>query len=608
MRVVWSRNTYKGEVLKKTTKQDITKFVSKLTWSGASTQASRQVLISLANPVYDKNINVPKVAPGDIIKVYAGKEKKPRFVGRVSNRQLTSEVGTIEIVAYDYMHNLLGSTMTKKFKNKTPEYITKAVLKDLGISAGKIKATKKKIKRYFPDQMSPYDVIVGAYGKASKKTGKKYFFRMNGTKFEVIEKGEYVATYLEEKVNLTKSDYESDSESVVNKVNVYKKNKKVNTVKNAASMKKYGTVQQAITVEKGKGKKEAKNTLKGLDRNASISATGIWSCTAGKAVYVKDKISGLSGKYWIVNDTHTFENGIHTMELDLEFKEVMEKADVKEVEKAKKKSSSSGGDTSDGTNNDAATGGVKARRQSSTEKYIYKTTKKNATFTAYYPGEGGCWVDSHDRKLVAAKMTCAAARSLSFNTKITVKGTGTKYDGKTFKVTDRPARDLLRGKLHIDLLLPDAAACNAFGVREGKIVIKKKVKNKNYKSNTKAAKVVEIARSYIGKVSYRMGARNVPGGVSDCSGFTKYCFSRIGVSIGEDTREQSRAGKYIQKGKQKKGDLVIFQGTYRPGPSHVGIMVDKKNFIHCSSSGGVKITPLSNSYHVQHFHSIRRVV
>lgn len=589
MKVIWSRTTYKGKVKQNTSTQDITNFVSKLTWSGASTQASRQVSISLANDPYDKNMNVPKVRPGDIIKVYAGKEKNPRFIGRVPNRQLTSDIGTIEIIAYDYMHNMISSTMTKKFKNKTPEYITKAVLADVGMTAGKIAKTGQKIKKFYPSQMSPYDIIIAAYRKVKDKTGKQYFLRMNGTKFEVIEKGEVSSVILEEKVNVFKSNYEESSDDMVNKVVVYRNNKKVNTVKNDANIKRYGVVQQTITVDKGKGKKEAKNTLKGISKTASISTIGEWGCTAGKAVHVKDSISGITGKYWIKNDTHTFENGMHTMDLDLEFKNVMESVSVQELDTKKNKKNKTSKNSSD--------------------KYIYKTKKKKATFTAYYPGEGGEWLDSHDRKLVAAKMTCAAARSIAFNTKLTVKGTGTKYDGNTYKVTDRPKHDILNGRCHVDLLLSNAAECNAFGVRPGYILTKKKVKNPNYKSNSKADKVVKIAKKYLGKVKYLMGAKNVPGGVSDCSGFTKYCFSRLGIDIGDGTANQVNAGKHVSKGKRKKGDIVIFQGTYRAGPSHVGILVSKNKFIHCSSgAGNVVISDLNGSYYVQHFHSIRRVL
>ena len=584
MRVVWSKKTYsKKNVLQKTTTQDITNFVSRLTWSGASTQASRSVTITIANPVYDKNINVPRIAPGDTIKVFAGKEKKPRFIGRASNRQLTSEVGTIDIIAYDGIHNMLQSTMTNKFKNKTPEYITKAILKDCGISAGKINATKKKIKRFYPSEMSPYDIIVAAYRKVKAKTGKQYFFRMNGEKFEVIEKGEYVSTYLEEKVNIMESNYEENSDDVVNKVTVFKNNKKVNTVKNEGSIKKYGILQKSITVDSGKGGAEAKKTLHNLSKSASITTTGIWACTAGKAVYIKDKASGLIGKFWITNDTHTFENGIHTMELDLEFKNVTESVSIQEWSEQKEKKSSS-------------------KDTTSTEKYTYSYKKKNATFTAYYPGENGEWLDSHDHKLNAAERTCAATRSIPFNTKFLVKNTGTKYDGKKYKVTDRPAvkYDMMDGRIHIDLLLKDKAECDAFGRKHGKIWIIKKVKNKNAKSNKKIEKVIKEAKKWLGKLSYSQERRQNfhNGGSADCSSFAHHCFQKVGIDIGNSTADQVLKGKEIKKSKKKRGDLVFFHtcATDHPyGASHVGICLSKKKFIHCSSSrNGIAITSFAS--------------
>lgn len=583
MRVYWSRTTYKGVVKQNTTTQNITNFVSKLTWSGASTQASRQVTISLLNNPYDKNLNVPKPRPGDIIKVYTDKGKNPRFVGRVPNRQLTSDVGTIDILAYDYMHNMLSSTMTKKFKNKTPEYITKAVLKDCGITAGSIVKTGKKISKFYPSEMSPYDIIIAAYRKVKAKTGEEYFLRMNGTKLDVIEKGKVFSTILEEKVQIYKTNYEENSDDVVNKVVVWKNNKKVNTVKNDASIKRYGVLQQSISVDKGKGTSEAKKTLKGASKSAYISTIGDWNCIAGMGVYVKDTASGLTGEYWVKNDTHTWENGIHTMDLELEFKNVTESVSVSQLDNKKKSSSSGYG-------------------SNTSEKYIYKTvSSKDAVFTAYYPGEANEWVDSHDRRLVASKKTCAATRSIPFNTKITVKGTKTKYDGKTYKVTDRPAvrLDRIDGKIHIDILMNNAAECNDFGVKRGKIAIRKKVKNPDYKSGSKADKVIKEAKKWIGKLSYSQPRRYQihAGGYADCSSFAQHCFKKIGIDIGSTTNDQVIFGKEVNRNKRKKGDLVFFHTCatdHRYGASHVGICLSKKQFIHCSSSrNGVTITNFS---------------
>ncbi|MGN1117435.1 MAG: hypothetical protein ACI4RU_02385, partial [Acutalibacteraceae bacterium] len=52
-------------------------------------------------------------------------------------------------------------------------------------------------------------------------------------------------------------------------------------------------------------------------------------CVSGKSVYIEEKTSGLVGKFWITEDTHTFSGGAHTMSLKLSFDKLMEGYDGK---------------------------------------------------------------------------------------------------------------------------------------------------------------------------------------------------------------------------------------------------------------------------------------
>lgn len=131
-------------------------------------------------------------------------------------------------------------------------------------------------------------------------------------------------------------------------------------------------------------------------------------------------------------------------------------------------------------------------------------------------------------------------------------------------------------------------------------------------SNGKVDDVISIARSFIGKVKYDFGASSPESGKSDCSGFTQYCYKKIGVSIGRTTNDQVRAGSKVEKSALRAGDLVMFKNTYNSGylygVSHVGIYLGGGEFIHCSSSKGVTISSLNTSYYKEHYLMGRRVL
>ncbi|GAA0341099.1 hypothetical protein GCM10008931_35790 [Oceanobacillus oncorhynchi subsp. oncorhynchi] len=95
-----------------------------------------------------------------------------------------------------------------------------------------------------------------------------------------------------------------------------------------------------------------------------------------------------------------------------------------------------------------------------------------------------------------------------------------------------------------------------------------------------------------------------PGGF-DCSGFIYYAYNQAGKNI----PRTSVAGYYDRAqtiSNPQVGDLVFFSGTYKSGPSHMGIYVGNNQFLHAGSSTGVTITSLDNPYWSSHFDSFKR--
>lgn len=137
-----------------------------------------------------------------------------------------------------------------------------------------------------------------------------------------------------------------------------------------------------------------------------------------------------------------------------------------------------------------------------------------------------------------------------------------------------------------------------------------KSKQKDSKATGKAADVIAIASGYRGRLKYNFGGKNISGGSGDCSGFTYFVYSRIGVNIGQGTSTQLTKGKKVAKKDAKPGDLVFFKGTYRAGVSHVGIVTRIGYCISLSSSGCKEHGYLKNndSYWDPKFLQIRRVL
>lgn len=94
-------------------------------------------------------------------------------------------------------------------------------------------------------------------------------------------------------------------------------------------------------------------------------------------------------------------------------------------------------------------------------------------------------------------------------------------------------------------------------------------------------------------VAYKTGGTSTAG--FDCSGFTKYVFKNVGLTLPRTSKAQYSVGTAVSKSNLRSGDLVFFN-TLGNGVSHVGIYVGNGKFAQSSSSRGVTITSLSQAY------------
>lgn len=104
---------------------------------------------------------------------------------------------------------------------------------------------------------------------------------------------------------------------------------------------------------------------------------------------------------------------------------------------------------------------------------------------------------------------------------------------------------------------------------------------------------------------YRTGGTTTSG--FDCSGFTMYVYKHLGINLPHQSGSQFSMGTSVSRSDLRAGDLVFFN-TSGAGISHVGIYMGDGKFAHASTSRGVVVSSLSESYYVDRYVGAKRVM
>ncbi|MBR6014068.1 MAG: C40 family peptidase [Selenomonadaceae bacterium] len=127
---------------------------------------------------------------------------------------------------------------------------------------------------------------------------------------------------------------------------------------------------------------------------------------------------------------------------------------------------------------------------------------------------------------------------------------------------------------------------------------------KTFMNNQQGIKIIETGKKYIG-VPYVFGGTTPKG--FDCSGFVQFIFKQHGFILPRLADEQYLLGTSAKVSQLSAGDLVFFS-TYTAGVSHCGVYVGDRNFIHASSSKGIRIDSLDSDYWKTKFVGAKKII
>ncbi|WP_052330310.1 C40 family peptidase [Virgibacillus sp. MSP4-1] len=116
--------------------------------------------------------------------------------------------------------------------------------------------------------------------------------------------------------------------------------------------------------------------------------------------------------------------------------------------------------------------------------------------------------------------------------------------------------------------------------------------------------LITDTKNYLG-VPYVWGG-TTPSGF-DCSGFVYYMFNKHGVDMPRDTSAGLYTkGEFVSQPELQPGDLV-FYSVDSDEVTHVGFYIGKNEWISATSSKGIAIYSLGNSYWSDYYEGAKRI-
>ena len=509
------------------------------------------------------------------------------FYGWIFEKTMDAD-GNIKCTCYDQIRYLKNKD-TYIYENKTASELIKMIAKDFNLKCGYIENTKYKIAQKIEEDKSLIDIILNALDETLAMTGKLYVLYDNFGKLTLKNIEDLAFDLVLDTSTFEDYNYKTSiDDEVYNQIKLAYPNKEtgkydIYMTKDSKNIQQWGVLQYYEKIEDPTyGVAMAEELLKLYNktkRSITIKdAFGDVRVRAGTRVIVNIDLGDYKLKSFMVVESmkHKYKNGRYTMDLTLINKDFS-------APSYSQNNSSHNSLTDGGSGGGSSLGELNGR-------------KVKARFSAYCPKAegsiGGGPTTASGEKINYTLKTCAAPSCIPFGTLIQINGTGTKYDGTTFRVNDRGGaiKVLSDGTYRFDLLMPSGTEMNNFGMRNGYAIIGNGTGYHSSGSLGGNSKAVQLAKSKLG-CRYVWGAQGP--NTFDCSGLMYWVAKQLGKTIPRTSKAQSQSGMPVSKANLLPGDLVFFAN--KNGVHHVGMFIGGGQFIHSPQTGDVvKISKLSS--------------
>lgn len=305
---------------------DITDLCSTLKWSGRKGSAARSSEIKMLDDDGYHHDRCPvDVEEGDqILLMLEGKE---HFRGMIMDSTQTQDK-TMTIKAYDNAIYLANNKDSFQYKNKTADKIFSDVCSHFSIPTGSVAKCSHTIAELIESKKTAWDTIQDALSQDYKATKVRHYVQSNKGKISLVErKKQLVQWMIEPEHNLINYAYKRSISNITTRVKVLSSEGKVTAQKiNSTLESKIGIFQDVESSDKDMTKAQINELIQGVlddsgkpSKSLTVTALGKASLISGVAVYVTIPALDIARSFYIDEDTHTYTQNSHTMQLTLNY-------------------------------------------------------------------------------------------------------------------------------------------------------------------------------------------------------------------------------------------------------------------------------------------------
>lgn len=323
---------------------DISQLVESVKWKGRKGTASRSISVTLIDDDGYKHARsgIDVEEGHQCIFSYKGAEL---FRGIIMS-QSQSNKKQMQFTAYDNGIYLSNNKDTFCYENKTASDVFRDCCTRFGLPVGEVATCSYKIPELTKSKTTAWDAIADALSLDFDATGIRHFVSSSKGKLSLLTRRENILQWvIEVGQNLSTYTYSRSIEKIKTRVKMVSKEGTTIAEKSKAELeKKIGIFQEVDKPDESLTTAQVNDLINSVldekstpERTLSVEAVGIPEVISGIGVFIVIPELDISRTFYVDEDTHTFKDNSHTMQLKLNYASDIGKEDKAQKEEAPKK-------------------------------------------------------------------------------------------------------------------------------------------------------------------------------------------------------------------------------------------------------------------------------